>query len=49
MGEEWDEEFPICENEDPEPFCKNGDQTPVYFNTLPKKQYAKKSKTSMCR
>ena len=42
------EEFPVCENEDPEPVCKNDGQS-VYFKTLPKKQYVKRSKTSMCR
>ena len=42
------EEFPICENESPEPVCKNDDQS-VYFKTLPKKQYVKRAKASMCR
>ena len=44
-----EEEFPICENEDPESVCKNYDQSLVYFNTLPRKQCAKRSKASMCR
>ena len=42
------EEFPVCENKGPEPVCKNVDQS-AYFKTLPKKQYVKRSKASMCR
>ena len=42
------EEFPVCENESPEPVSKNDDQS-VYFKTLPKKQYVKRAKASMCR
>ena len=44
-----DEENPSCENEDLESVFKNDDQSFVYFNTLPKKYYAKRSKASMCR
>ena len=40
-------EFPFFENEDLEPVCKNDDRILVYFNALPKKQYAKRLKTSM--
>ena len=29
--------------------CRIDDRSLVYFNTLPKKQYAKRLKTSMCR
>ena len=42
-------EFPICEIQDPEPVCKNDDQSLVYFNTPPKKQYAKRSNESLSR
>ena len=42
------EEFPVCENEAPEPVCKNDDQN-AYFKTLPKKQHVKRSKVSMRR
>ena len=41
------EELPVCENEAPEPVCKNDDHNA--FKTLPKKQYLKRSKTSRCR
>ena len=37
------EKFPVCENEAPELVCKNDDQN-VYFKTLPKKHYVKRSK-----
>ena len=40
---------PTCKNEDPEPVPKNDDESPVYFNTLSKNQYAKRLKTFMCR
>ena len=42
-------EISNCEKEDPKLFTENDDQSLVYFNTLPKKQYAKGSKTSMRR
>ena len=42
-------EFPFYKNEDLEPICKNDDQSLVYFNAVPKKQYAKRLKASMCR
>ena len=41
------EELPVYENVAPEPVCKNDDHNA--FKTLPKKQYLKRSKTSMCR
>ena len=44
-----DEEFPICENENPHLVCKNDDQSLLYFNALPKSQYAKRSKVLISR
>ena len=44
-----DEEFPIFENENPHLVCKNDHQSLLYFNALPKKQYAKRSKVLMSR